>query len=76
MKLWDIRSLQTYCNRSRILLFDQISSFNNWLADAVIGRPDFPTGSDFFGNQGDTQTSIYWPSSIFIHQDILYIADT
>jgi hypothetical protein len=61
---------------SRILFFDQIPTFNNGLANAVIGRPDFQTGSDFSGNQAGTKTSIYWPFSICIHQDVLYIADT
>ena len=61
---------------SRILVFDTIPQKNNEHASKVIGRQDFKTSSEFKDNLRGTQNAIYWPFSISIYQNSLFIADT
>lgn len=60
---------------SRILCFDSIPN-NNEKADALIGRPNFNTSSEYKMNMQGTESAIYWPFSITMENDKLYIADT
>jgi len=61
---------------SRILKFDEIPTKNNPSANALIGREDFITSSEFKGNMHGTDSAIYWPFSIITQGDTLFIADT
>ena len=61
---------------SRILKFDKIPTKNNAFPEAVIGREDFKTSSEFKGNMLGTKSAIYWPFSITTEGDTLFIADT
>ncbi|AWW28939.1 hypothetical protein DN752_01655 [Echinicola strongylocentroti] len=61
---------------SRILAFDTIPKENDMRANALIGRPDFNTSSEYKDNLLGTNAAIYWPFSITTHGDKLFIADT
>lgn len=61
---------------SRILWFDKVPTANNQTAKAVIGRPDFTTGSDYSQNTNEVKNAIYWPFSIQTSANRLFIADT
>lgn len=61
---------------SRLLKFDEIPETNNAFAQAVIGRENFTTSSEFKGNMHGTKSAIYWPFSITTEEDTLFIADT
>ena len=61
---------------SRILWFKDLPKENNAAADALIGREDFNTSSEFKGNLTGTQSALYWPFSIATANDQLFIADT
>lgn len=61
---------------SRILYFKNLPEANNPAADAVIGRPDFVTGSEFKGNLEGTHTALYWPFSVTVDGATIVIADT
>lgn len=63
---------------SRILCFQRIPEHNNPAADALIGRPDFHTGSEHAATILGTEQAMYWPFSISPDpsQALLAIADT
>jgi hypothetical protein len=61
---------------SRILCFDKIPTKNNETANSLIGRPNFKTSSEYKENMHGTQSAIYWPFSITIEKNTLFIADT
>ncbi len=61
---------------SRILLFNNMPRQNNAPADAVIGRPDFNTGSEYQETMMGTDKALYWPFSITAYKNQLVIADT
>lgn len=61
---------------SRILWFDEIPHKNNPTAIAVIGKRDFRTGSENGDNMNGTDSGLYWPFSICIQNQKLFIADT
>ncbi len=61
---------------SRILWFDRLPNQSNQAATSLIGRPDFSTGSEYRENLMGTQSALYWPFSLAIANDTLYIADT
>lgn len=61
---------------SRVLIFDQIPTENNSKADALIGRPNFQTSSEYKENLKGTQSAIYWPFSITTFKDKMILADT
>ncbi len=61
---------------SRILFFRDIPQKNNAVADALIGRPNFNTSSEYKENMHGTRAAIYWPFSIVTNKNTLYIADT
>ncbi len=61
---------------SRILFFKEIPKHNNAMADALIGRPNFNTSSEFKENMHGTDSAIYWPFSIITNKNSLFIADT
>ena len=61
---------------SRLLWFEKIPKKNNAEASAVIGKPDFNTGSENKETLDGTSSSLYWPFSITIMDNRLIIADT
>ncbi|MEM6515947.1 MAG: hypothetical protein AAF688_07165 [Bacteroidota bacterium] len=61
---------------SRILIFDDIPQTNNVFANAIIGRPNFQTSSEYKGNLTGTSSAIYWPFSVTTFGNRLFIADT
>lgn len=61
---------------SRVLWFKDIPTQNNTLADAVIGKKDFITGSENKDTLKGTHSSLYWPFSLVTDQEKLIIADT
>jgi len=61
---------------SRILKFNHFPKQNNAPADALIGRTDFTTSSEFKGNLQGTDAALYWPFSLCTFEDQFYIADT
>lgn len=61
---------------SRILWFAEIPTSNNTKATAVIGKPDFKTGSENKETLINTSSSLYWPFSITTQLNKLIIADT
>lgn len=61
---------------SRILVYNEIPGKNNAAADALIGRPNFNTSSEFVGNLEGTHSAIYWPFSLTTASDRLFLADT
>ena len=61
---------------SRILRFDSIPSGHNHAADALIGKPDFFTGSENAETVFGTEKNLYWPFSICAHEARLAVADT
>lgn len=61
---------------SRILWFDKLPSMNNAEATAVIGKPDFRTGSENKDTLNGTDSSLYWPFSIAVEDGQLIVADT
>lgn len=61
---------------SRILVFKSIPKENNASANALIGRPDFNTSSEYKENMHGTGSAIYWPFSIATEENKLFIADT
>lgn len=61
---------------SRILWFEQIPSENNSEATAVIGKRDFITSSENKETLMGTANSLYWPFSITVQDNLLFIADT
>lgn len=61
---------------SRILYFENLPDKNNSSAQNLIGRNDFTTSSEFKGNLMGTNTALYWPFSICVDEQDVYIADT
>ncbi|WP_339664977.1 hypothetical protein [Maribacter arcticus] len=61
---------------SRILVFNSIPKENNASANALIGRLDFNTSSEYKDNMHGTTSTIYWPFSITTEKNKLFIADT
>ena len=61
---------------SRILIFNDIPKNHNKNADALIGRPNFNTSSEYKENMFGTNNAIYWPFSITTEKEKLFIADT
>ena len=61
---------------SRILYFKNIPQTSNPVADAVIGKRDFKTGSENKDTIVGTASSLYWPFSICTQDTKLVVADT
>ncbi|MGY6743238.1 MAG: NHL repeat-containing protein [Cecembia sp.] len=63
---------------SRILWFEKIPKEHGVSADALIGKPDFYTGSEFGETVFGTEKSLYWPFSfsMFPAKNQIVIADT
>lgn len=63
---------------SRILWFEKFPKAHGISADALIGKPDFYTGSEFGETIFGTEKSLYWPFSfiVFPERHQIVIADT
>jgi len=63
---------------SRILWFENVPRKNSALADGLIGKPDFNTGSEFADTVFGTEKSLYWPFSFSVipSKNRIVIADT
>ncbi len=61
---------------SRVLYFKDLPNEHNAAADSVIGKADFVTGSENSDTLFGTQNSLYWPFSLAIQENRLFIADT
>jgi hypothetical protein len=61
---------------SRILQFSNLPPMSNWPADALLGKPNFQTGSENADTVFGTEKSLYWPFSICADGHQLAVADT
>lgn len=61
---------------SRVLWFEQLPLVSNTLADNVIGKNDFYTGSENLETIFGTEKTLYWPFSVCADRDYLALADT
>jgi len=61
---------------SRVLRFDPLPGQSNAAAGALIGKPDFFTGSENAETVFGTEKNLYWPFSICADQGRLAVADT
>nr|MBI1232045.1 hypothetical protein [Cytophagales bacterium] len=62
---------------SRILWFENLPSSHGAVADSLLGKPDFFTGSEFADTVFGTEKSLYWPFSFSVTpEEQLVIADT
>jgi len=61
---------------SRILQFNRLPEQSSPMADGLIGKPDFNTGSENADTVFGTDKSLYWPFSICAEGDRLAVADT
>ncbi|MEM9984746.1 MAG: hypothetical protein AAF804_06595 [Bacteroidota bacterium] len=61
---------------SRLLWFPSIPDEPDCEAEAVLGQPDFSTGSENAQTIQGTESTMYWPFAISIHGQKMAIADT
>lgn len=61
---------------SRLLWYRSVPYAPDRSANAVLGQPDFTTGSENAQTIKGTESSMYWPFAISIDQDRMAIADT
>ncbi len=61
---------------SRLLRFHQMPEHHNPVADGLIGKPNFFTGSENAETVFGTEANLYWPFSICADQNRLAVADT
>lgn len=61
---------------SRVLHFHTLPLQHNPAADALIGKPDFFTGSEYADTVFGTEKSLYWPFSLCTDGARLAVADT
>ena len=61
---------------SRILWFDALPGQSNASAVNLLGQDDFKTGSENKNTIWSTESSLYWPFQISIHNNLMVVADT